>query len=262
LLSYQPSQLFIANRTASKAQQLADIFTEFGNIQGGGFDELTGRFDVIINATSASLQGKVPPLPNDILNEQASCYDMMYSDTDTAFIIWAKQHGAGKSIDGLGMLVEQAAEAFRLWRGVKPDTKTVIEPLLSYQPSQLFIANRTASKAKQLADLFAEFGNVQGGGLDEVVGSFDLIINATSASLQGKVPPLPNDILNEQASCYDMMYGETDTTFIMWAKQHGATKAIDGLGMLAEQAAEAFRLWRDVKPETKTVIELIRHQKK
>jgi len=127
LLSYQPSQLFIANRTASKAQQLADIFTEFGNIQGGGFDELTGHFDVIINATSASLQGKVPPLPNDILNEQASCYDMMYSDTDTAFIIWAKQHGAGKSIDGLGMLVEQAAEAFRLWRGVKPDTKTVIE---------------------------------------------------------------------------------------------------------------------------------------
>lgn len=175
----------------------------------------------------------------------------------------------GDNTDGIGLcrdLVDNHQIGLKdkriLLLGAGGAARGVIEPLLSYQPSQLFIANRTASKAKQLADLFAEFGNVQGGGLDEVVGSFDLIINATSASLQGKVPPLPNDILNEQASCYDMMYGETDTVFIMWAKQHGATKAIDGLGMLAEQAAEAFRLWRDVKPETKTVIELIRHQKK
>lgn len=138
----------------------------------------------------------------------------------------------------------------------------VIEPLLSYQPSQLFIANRTASKAQQLADVFSEFGNIQGGGFDKLIGSFDLIINATSASLQGKTPPLHNGILSEQASCYDMMYSDIDTAYITWAKQHGATKAIDGLGMLVEQAAESFRLWRGVKPETKTIIELIRHQKK
>ncbi|MDH5358134.1 MAG: shikimate dehydrogenase [Gammaproteobacteria bacterium] len=127
LLNYQPVELFIANRTARKAQELAKLFSAFGVIHGGGFDELTGKFDIIINATAASLQGEVPPLPNDILSQNACCYDMMYSNTDTAFITWAKQHGAAKSIDGLGMLVEQAAEAFRIWRGIKPETQSVIK---------------------------------------------------------------------------------------------------------------------------------------
>lgn len=146
LLEYKPSHIFIANRTAEKATVLADQFfnyslskvvkeaPEFSTkllIQGGGFDELTGSFDVIINATSASLQGEVPPLPSNILNENACCYDMMYSNTDTAFIAWAKEHGASKTIDGLGMLAEQAAEAFRLWRGVKPETKTIIDLIRS-----------------------------------------------------------------------------------------------------------------------------------
>jgi len=127
LLSYQPSELFIANRTASKAKDLSALFADFGTVQGGGFNDLKGRFDVIINATAASLKGEVPPLPDDILNSNASCYDMMYSTTDTAFVTWAKQHGAAKTIDGLGMLIEQAAEAFHLWRGIKPDTKTITQ---------------------------------------------------------------------------------------------------------------------------------------
>ncbi|PHS70640.1 MAG: shikimate dehydrogenase [Methylophaga sp.] len=127
LLSYQPAELVIANRTASKAQGLAKIFADFGPVLGGGYDALTGSFDVIINATSASLHGEIPPLPDNILNDNASCYDMMYSDSDTAFISWAKQHGVNKALDGLGMLIEQAAEAFRLWRGVKPDTQTAIK---------------------------------------------------------------------------------------------------------------------------------------
>jgi shikimate dehydrogenase len=84
---------------------------------------------VVINATAASLQGEVPPIPDTILNANASCYDMMYSNEDTAFITWAKQHGAAKTIDGLGMLVEQAAEAFRIWRSVSPTTSLVIQKL-------------------------------------------------------------------------------------------------------------------------------------
>jgi len=133
LLSYQPAQLFIANRTASKAEELATLFNDLGNIQGGGFDQITPAFDVVINATAASLHGEVPPLPADLLADNASCYDMMYSDNDTAFITWAKSHGASKAIDGLGMLVEQAAEAFRLWRGIKPDTLTVISAIRNHQ---------------------------------------------------------------------------------------------------------------------------------
>jgi shikimate dehydrogenase len=129
LLSYLPTELVIANRTASKAHDLAELFAGFGNISGVGYEALTGRFDVVINATSASLQGTVPPLPDTLLNAGSCCYDMMYSDTDTAFITWAKQHSAAKTIDGLGMLIEQAAEAFRLWRGVKPATQLLIQQL-------------------------------------------------------------------------------------------------------------------------------------
>jgi shikimate dehydrogenase len=129
LLAFQPSELFVANRTASKAEDLAESFKDLGAIRGGGFDAITPTFDVVINATAASLQGEVPPLPANLLSENAACYDMMYSDKDTAFVTWAKQHGAAKTIDGLGMLVEQAAEAFHLWRGVMPDTQAVLKQL-------------------------------------------------------------------------------------------------------------------------------------
>ncbi len=129
LLSYRPSQLLIANRTISKAEQLAELFAEFGVTHGCGFKALTGQFDIVINATAASLQGEVPPLPDNILAENAVCYDMMYGDSDTAFIAWAKQHHAAKAIDGLGMLVEQAAEAFFIWRGIRPETQAVIQQL-------------------------------------------------------------------------------------------------------------------------------------
>lgn len=126
LLKSQPSLLFIANRTTSKALDLCRLFEGFGHIRGGSYDALTGSFDVIINATSASLNGEIPPIADTVLNKNSVCYDMMYSNTDTAFVTWAKQHGAAKAIDGLGMLVEQAAEAFRLWRGVTPETDKLI----------------------------------------------------------------------------------------------------------------------------------------
>lgn len=135
----------------------------------------------------------------------------------------------------------------------------VIEPLLSYDPVELFVANRTASKAHALADLFSDLGHIRGGGFEDIKPQFDVVINATAASLQGEVPPLPDDLLSDNAACYDMMYSDSDTAFISWARQHGAAQAIDGLGMLIEQAAEAFRIWRGVKPDTRSVIELIRH---
>jgi len=173
----------------------------------------------------------------------------------------------GDNTDGIGLcrdLVDNHQIELKnkriLLLGAGGAARGVIEPLLSYQPSQLVIANRTASKAAQLADLYADFGQIQGGGFDDLSGEFDLIINATSASLQGEVPPLPDAVLADQASCYDMMYSQTDTAFITWAKQHHAHKSIDGLGMLVEQAAEAFQIWRGVKPETQPVIQLIRNK--
>ena len=130
LLKQNPATLFIANRTPDRAKDLATDFKDVGNINGGGYDAITDlKFDVVINATAASLQGDLPPLPNTLLNDNASCYDMMYAAKPTPFMIWASEHNATNVLDGLGMLVEQAAESFYIWRGVKPETKAVIEKL-------------------------------------------------------------------------------------------------------------------------------------
>lgn len=132
VLSELPSKLVIANRTLSKAQQLVDLMQPHTEVvlEACGFDQLAGmQFDLVINGTAASLQGEVPPLPDDLLEEQAWCYDMMYGAEPTAFCTWAEQHQAKAAIDGLGMLVEQAAESFFIWRGVRPDTAPVISQL-------------------------------------------------------------------------------------------------------------------------------------
>lgn len=130
LLRQNPSSLFIANRTPDKAKDLALDFSDAGNIEGGGYEHIPAKkFDIVINATAASLHGDLPPLPDTLLNDNASCYDMMYSAKPTPFMEWAKKHQAANVLDGLGMLVEQAAESFYIWRGVKPETKIVIEKL-------------------------------------------------------------------------------------------------------------------------------------
>lgn len=132
LLEQSPAEIFIANRTAEKATglALAKRIDGYRNIQGGGFDQLNGKqFDLIINGTAASLKGEVPAIPDDILAEGGVCYDMMYGNEPTAFVHWGNKHGASQSLDGLGMLVEQAAESFYLWRKVQPNTAPVIKLL-------------------------------------------------------------------------------------------------------------------------------------
>jgi shikimate dehydrogenase len=128
LLDEQPAGVVIANRTPERAQELADAFEGYGRIDGCGFDDLDGsHYDIVINGTSASLKGEVPPLPDGILAKEAFCYDMMYSGEPTAFMVWADDEGCDRVSDGLGMLVEQAAESFHIWRGVRPQTDAVIE---------------------------------------------------------------------------------------------------------------------------------------
>ncbi|MGZ8184385.1 MAG: shikimate dehydrogenase, partial [Methylobacter sp.] len=115
-----------------KAVKLAAEFHDKGKIPitGSGFDDLKNRqFDLILNATSASLSGQLPLLPPGLLAAQGSCYDLAYGNEPTAFVRWGLENHAAKSLDGLGMLVEQAAEAFFIWRGVRPKTRPVIELL-------------------------------------------------------------------------------------------------------------------------------------
>ncbi len=128
LLEEKPAEVVIANRTPDRAQELADAFEDYGRVDGSSFADLDGsRYDIVINGTSASLKGEVPPLPEGILARDAFCYDMMYGAEPTAFMRWAEEEGCDHVADGLGMLVEQAAESFLLWRGVRPHTTSVIQ---------------------------------------------------------------------------------------------------------------------------------------
>ncbi len=130
LLETGLTSLFIANRTASKALALVEAGRAFGDVGGGGLDTLAARrFDLIINATAAGLRNSVPPIPGQCLADGGWTYDMVYADEPTPFCRWGLAHGAGRAVDGLGMLVEQAAESFLLWRGVRPDTAPVIKTL-------------------------------------------------------------------------------------------------------------------------------------
>ncbi|HMT93604.1 shikimate dehydrogenase [uncultured Thiothrix sp.] len=129
LLEAQPALVQLANRTALTASELVQDFKSFGEINGGGFDSISGSFDLVINGTAASLQGAMPDLPSSCIVEGAVCYDMMYAKEPTPFMRWAYEQRAGQVFDGLGMLIEQAAEAFQLWRGIRPDTAPVFAAL-------------------------------------------------------------------------------------------------------------------------------------
>ena len=106
---------------------------------------------------------------------------------------------------------------------------------------------------------FADLGEIHGGGFDAVAGPFDLVVNGTSASLSGDLPPLPDDLFAAGATAYDMMYGAEPTVFLRWAQARGA-RGVDGLGMLVEQAAESFFLWRNKRPETGPVLAELRQE--
>lgn len=130
LLESYPAFVTVVDRNVVKAKDLVDVFSARGKVRAGGFDELTdARFDIVFNAATVSLEGRVPPLPVSIFNPGALAYDLMYSDRPTAFMDWARAHGVGTVADGLGMLIEQAAECYELWLGTRPDTRLVLDEL-------------------------------------------------------------------------------------------------------------------------------------
>lgn len=126
LFDEAPASIVIANRTLDKASAIAGQFRDRGNIRAVSYTDLEGRYPVIINGTSLSLQDEVPPLADTVLAANGVAYDMMYRREPTCFMRWAAERGAGNTADGLGMLVEQAAESFFIWRDVRPATAPVI----------------------------------------------------------------------------------------------------------------------------------------
>lgn len=160
-------------------------------------------------------------------------------------------HNLGWEIEGKRILILGAGGAVR----------GVLQPLLEEKPAQIVILNRTLEKAEELAKNFLDLGSICAKSFAQLEGDvFDIVINGTSASLHGELPPLPDHLLAANACCYDMMYGAEPTVFLLWAKQHGAVQVADGLGMLVGQAAEAFYLWRQIRPEVVPVITAMRRQ--
>jgi shikimate dehydrogenase len=173
----------------------------------------------------------------------------------------------GDTTDGVGLVNDliqnhhiQVEDKSILIIGAGGAVRGVLQAILEQRPASLFIANRTAEKAVQLSKDFSDLGNITGCGLDEIKDQrFDVVINGTSASLQGDLPAIPTTVFDEHTCSYDMMYADEATVFMQWSKQNGAAQVYDGLGMLVEQAAEAFYIWRNIRPETSTVIKQIRN---
>lgn len=137
----------------------------------------------------------------------------------------------------------------------------VLAPLLALSPTEIVIANRTSERAEALAKAFEKLGTTRGVGFRYISGgAFDLIINATSASLSGDIPAVPAGVVGPDTVCYDMAYGKSDTSFVRWALKLGCTRALQGWGMLVEQAAESFRVWRGVRPSTAPVLAALKER--
>ena len=171
----------------------------------------------------------------------------------------------GDNTDGVGLLTDlinnhqvKLSNTHVLILGAGGASRGIILPILEQNVASLVIANRTIDKAINLANEFTHKGTITGCGFDDLANQqFDLIINATSSSLSNDLPPLPENILRKNGVCYDLAYGNEPTTFVKWGKKNQASKSLDGLGMLVEQAAEAFFIWRGVRPNTKDVIALL-----
>jgi shikimate dehydrogenase len=160
--------------------------------------------------------------------------------------------------DNLGLTITQRR---LLVLGAGGATRGVLAPLLGLEPAIVVIANRTPERAEALAAAFADLGVTQGVGFAYVGETpFDLIINATSASLSGDIPPIPAGAIGPQSVCYDLAYGRSAMAFVRWAQQAGCARAVQGLGMLVEQAAESFRLWRGVRPQTAHVLAALKQR--
>jgi shikimate dehydrogenase len=166
--------------------------------------------------------------------------------------------GAGLVRDLLENLQIEIAGKRLLILGAGGATRGIVAPLLENGPEELVVANRGAARARDLVSPFSDLGKVRGCGFDDLpMRPFDLVINATSAGLDGQVPKVNPAIIGPLTICYDLSYAKTDTPFVKWAWGKGCARAVEGWGMLVEQAAESFALWRGIRPDTAPVLAVL-----
>jgi len=248
-------------------RQFAEQFgirLEYGAIQvdPGGFEQAVGNFRA---SGGAGLNVTVPFKEEafrlaDRLSERAQLAravntlkfepdGVIYGDnTDGVGLLCDLTQNLGLAITGMRLLVLGAGGAVR----------GILGPLLAAQPARFVLANRTISRAEDLAREFSTIGVIEVSGFDSVSGAFDLVINGTAASLGGESPVLPDGVFADAALAYDLMYSDRPTVFMTRSLGQGAGRAVDGLGMLVEQAAAAFALWHGKRPETAPVLRALR----
>lgn len=200
----------------------------------------------------------------DILTERAQ-----FSKAVNTLVLQKEGTLLGDNTDGIGLVTDLTinhsiplSNSRILILGAGGASRGIIGPLMEKSPASIIIANRTVEKAINLSKEFSQLGEIIGCSYDAIKNNrFDLILNATSASLTGELPPLADNILAKNGHCYDLAYGNQPTTFVKWGEAHHAEKSLDGLGMLVEQAAEAFFIWRGVRPETAKIITLLNSER-
>lgn len=175
----------------------------------------------------------------------------------------------GDNTDGEGLVLDIEKNAHRPFKdktvliiGAGGAVQGILGPLLAKHPRLVHIANRTAQRAQVLGARFNSQVTLHASGWDDIPqDAFDIIINGTSASLEGKLPPVSAKVIGPQSLVYDMMYAAEPTIFLKWAQAHQPScQCMDGLGMLVGQAAESFKLWRGILPETQPIIQQLRQQ--
>jgi shikimate dehydrogenase len=181
--------------------------------------------------------------------------------------MWRTDEGqlVGDNTDGIGLINDLTHNLAVVLKGARililgagGATRGIIGPLLEQQPASILLVNRTAERARALAAQFSPLGPIAARSADELgQDDFDLILNATSASLEGALPRTPERIFGPTTVAYDLAYAKDDTVFTRFARSHGAQAAYMGLGMLVEQAAEAFAIWRGVRPMTTDVLKAL-----
>lgn len=218
-----------------------------------------------------ALGGKGLNITVPFKEEAWSAADVLSPEAETAGAVNTIRFQDGKRLgnntDGIGLVRDllnnkiDIRDKRLLILGAGGAVRGILGPVLQQEPSSVLIANRTPAKAGTLVGIFPDNTGLAFCGFPELVGqdSFDIVINGTSAGLTGELPELPVDIVTEHSCCYDMVYGNANTAFVGWAKKQRVGVVLDGLGMLVEQAAESFTLWRGVRPETRPVIEMLRH---
>ncbi|WP_293779465.1 shikimate dehydrogenase [uncultured Oxalicibacterium sp.] len=243
----QTAQHLVYERLLAPLDGFAATVAEFVRAGGKGMN-VTVPFKLEAHALAQQLTARAQAAGavNTLLFAQGT---IIGDNTDGVGLVNDIVHNAGVSVAGKSVLLLGAGGAAR----------GVIMPLLEQKPARLVLANRTLSKAHELAQQFAAQGHIEVMAFDALAESFDIVINATAASLSSEVPPISPAVFTTQTLAYDMMYGAQPTSFLQFAASHGA-QTRDGLGMLVEQAAESFYLWLNVRPQTAQVFAALRAQ--